>query len=276
MKLMELLKERGIELNFDAFVAQKDWITDRLAVMDPFACEWECKPVDGILNLMNGVLQILSYENGNVGYLWLPVTEFIEGHCPKCEKDVKWKWNLRQDGLVAYCPHCGEKITFCRQCNYDRLNCIKKSCENQACINILAGDVELSLKLTAAGTDIDPEKFALYMDWLNDEYGSLSPSGSEATNELEGIIALMEAIKPVLENETGKCFYFPKTEQVTEYCSECESEVTLFWNVREDGIKAYCPVCGKRLMLCDVCPKRKTCDYEGKTDTCFFNKLDFH
>lgn len=271
MKLMELLKECGIDLDFDAFVAQKDWLADQLNMTEPTR-EKKYYALEGMLDLMNGILQILSYENGDVGYLWLPVTEIVDAHCPKCDRNVKWKWNLRKDGLVAYCPYCGEKITFFHKCIFDRLNCINISCEDRVCIGIMKGDNNLSLKLKAAGADIDPEKFARYMDCLNDEYSSLSLSGSEATNELEGIIALMETIQPILENETGKCFYLPKTEMVTEYCSECESEVTLFWNIREDGMKAYCPVCGKRLMLCDMCPKRKSCDYDEKTDACFFNK----
>lgn len=65
--------------------------------------------------------------------------------------------------------------------------------------------------------------------------------------------------------------------EVTEICPNCEMEVTLFWNPKEDGYKAYCPYCGERLMLCDECIHRfngeyyDDCDYCSKTDTCRFN-----
>lgn len=39
----------------------------------------------------------------------------------------------------------------------------------------------------------------------------------------------------------------------TEWCSECDSEVTLNWDIEKDGYCCYCPYCGKRLMLCQYC-----------------------
>lgn len=67
-------------------------------------------------------------------------------------------------------------------------------------------------------------------------------------------------------------------ELVTEICPHCESEVTLEWDVEERGYKAFCPVCGGRLMLCDECQHRGPggehtgdCDYNSETDTCRFN-----
>jgi hypothetical protein len=62
--------------------------------------------------------------------------------------------------------------------------------------------------------------------------------------------------------------------EVTEVCPHCESEVTMTWNVLIDGYKAFCPYCGKRLMLCDVCLHREgggKCDYDNKSDRCMFN-----
>ena len=38
-----------------------------------------------------------------------------------------------------------------------------------------------------------------------------------------------------------------------EYCSECDTENEFRWDVEIDGYKAYCPHCGKALMLCDGC-----------------------
>lgn len=69
----------------------------------------------------------------------------------------------------------------------------------------------------------------------------------------------------------------PRT--VTEFCPECEMEITMQWDVERDGFKAFCPNCGNRLMLCDECKHRSgnyrdDCDYDGMTDTCKFNRED--
>ena len=69
---------------------------------------------------------------------------------------------------------------------------------------------------------------------------------------------------------------------VTEYCPNCESEIEMRWSVEELGYRAFCPVCGKRLMLCDACQHTTgrddvyscDCDYDTKTDTCKFNKKE--
>lgn len=40
---------------------------------------------------------------------------------------------------------------------------------------------------------------------------------------------------------------------VAEWCPNCEAEIEMLWDVKSMGYKAYCPVCGNRLMLCDAC-----------------------
>lgn len=67
------------------------------------------------------------------------------------------------------------------------------------------------------------------------------------------------------------------SETVVEFCSNCEHEIEMRWNVKKDGYKAFCPVCGNRLMLCDECIHRDgkfcdDCNYDSKTDSCKFNK----
>jgi len=63
---------------------------------------------------------------------------------------------------------------------------------------------------------------------------------------------------------------------VAEVCANCESEIELRWDVKTMGYKAYCPVCGKTLMLCDACMHSGEdgaytgyCDWERKTQSCF-------
>ena len=68
---------------------------------------------------------------------------------------------------------------------------------------------------------------------------------------------------------------------VTEVCPNCSNEVTMTWNTAEDGYRAFCPYCGKRLMLCDECRHSEldkhgnacgVCNYDSKTDTCKYNQ----
>ena len=42
----------------------------------------------------------------------------------------------------------------------------------------------------------------------------------------------------------------------TEWCANCDNESTIFWDIRKDGFRAYCPHCGERLTLCDACMHR--------------------
>lgn len=79
----------------------------------------------------------------------------------------------------------------------------------------------------------------------------------------------------ISEKTTGSCK--DREYIVTEVCPHCEAEVEMRWNVAADGYKAFCPHCGKRLMLCDACqhPEDKcveNCDYSSETDTCRHNQ----
>lgn len=63
---------------------------------------------------------------------------------------------------------------------------------------------------------------------------------------------------------------------VVEFCSNCETEIEMRWDVKTQGYKAYCPVCGEVLMLCSECVYRSgdffdDCDFDGRDGTCRFN-----
>lgn len=46
----------------------------------------------------------------------------------------------------------------------------------------------------------------------------------------------------------------------------------LIWDTEKDGYKAYCPYCGKRLMLCSACHDDGfVCNYDSETDGCRWN-----
>ena len=55
-----------------------------------------------------------------------------------------------------------------------------------------------------------------------------------------------------------------KTTEVTEMCPHCQNEVTVQWDVENDGYELYCPYCGFPIMLCSMCDAcdGKVCDWE--------------
>ena len=61
---------------------------------------------------------------------------------------------------------------------------------------------------------------------------------------------------------------------VSELCPECDTEVTMSWDVDTDGYAAFCPYCGATLMLCSVCHDREHeegscyCDWNDDTQRC--------
>lgn len=63
---------------------------------------------------------------------------------------------------------------------------------------------------------------------------------------------------------------------VTEVCPHCENEIEMRWNTDTQGFKAFCPVCGRRLMLCDEClhdeNDSRSCDYNSHDNACRRNK----
>lgn len=71
--------------------------------------------------------------------------------------------------------------------------------------------------------------------------------------------------------------------EVTELCTECDSEITLLWDTEKEGYKAYCPTCGAELMLCDACRHADDnpngfCDFrwidEEKTEPVCFRRME--
>ncbi|MCI8351949.1 MAG: hypothetical protein HFJ86_12445 [Oscillospiraceae bacterium] len=67
-----------------------------------------------------------------------------------------------------------------------------------------------------------------------------------------------------------------RTYTVTEVCPHCESEIEMRWDTDTQGFKAFCPVCGKRLMLCDECIHAEDnsggrCDFDSEKDGCWRN-----
>lgn len=36
--------------------------------------------------------------------------------CPECGAENIMRWDIKKDGYVAYCPHCGSKMMLCDEC----------------------------------------------------------------------------------------------------------------------------------------------------------------
>lgn len=60
--------------------------------------------------------------------------------------------------------------------------------------------------------------------------------------------------------------------EVVEVCPHCDAEVVMRWDVDEDGFKAFCPYCGKELMLCDECMHADDNPNMDCTEPCFRKK----
>ncbi len=58
---------------------------------------------------------------------------------------------------------------------------------------------------------------------------------------------------------------------VVEWCDNCNTQVTMLWNPAADGLAAYCPFCGRELLLCDSC--HFSCDMEYGTGVCIGRKM---
>lgn len=53
---------------------------------------------------------------------------------------------------------------------------------------------------------------------------------------------------------------------IVEWCINCNKQITMLWDPEEDGLTAFCPYCGKKMMLCEQCCG--DCDYSYGFDIC--------
>jgi len=57
---------------------------------------------------------------------------------------------------------------------------------------------------------------------------------------------------------------------VTEMCAHCVEENTIEWDTRKQGYIAYCPNCGRQLMICSECRAYGfPCNYNPDEDICY-------
>ncbi len=59
-----------------------------------------------------------------------------------------------------------------------------------------------------------------------------------------------------------------KDSLTTVFCPYCETHNMFSWD-SEWGLVSYCPHCGARVMLCQMCEKSVSgCDYDERLDVC--------
>jgi hypothetical protein len=60
-----------------------------------------------------------------------------------------------------------------------------------------------------------------------------------------------------------------KNRMTVSFCPFCETYNLISWDL-EWGLTSFCPRCGARLMLCDMCDSKDkaTCDYNASLDLC--------
>ena len=95
-KFMNLLKAKGIEPG--ELVLQKKWLDDQYAVL---SCgdETEYYEAEGLLDLVEGILRILSSEDKNIRNIYPPKTERHTAYCSECGSLLRWKWDPQLGGM---------------------------------------------------------------------------------------------------------------------------------------------------------------------------------
>lgn len=115
--------------------------------------------------------------------------------------------------------------------------------------------------------NMDIKEFHEQKEWL----AKIASEDSKASCA-QGLLHLLESIQDAVKEELR--YNLPETREVTQICPNCDRVVTLVWNIRENGLKAFCPHCGRRLMLCSSCPAtegKSFCDYNDLTEGCRYN-----
>ena len=113
-------------------------------------------------------------------------------------------------------------------------------------------------------------------DWTFDEWQTICKLCGLPAMTTERIVLHADVVEcyinsdaKLVNSDSGK-----RAFTVTEVCPHCENEIEMRWSIEALGYKAVCPVCGKRLMLCDECLHAEDgghCDYDSKTDSCKHN-----
>lgn len=92
--------------------------------------------------------------------------------------------------------------------------------------------------------------------YLLDELSELEAKNIRLQGQVENANVARSKWEWLYHTEADKNRYL-----VTECCPHCDTESTLMWSVEEHGYEIYCPVCGKKIMLCSMCGHHNDCDW---------------
>ena len=96
---------------------------------------------------------------------------------------------------------------------------------------------------------------------------------AELIQELESFFWRgVSAIKKMEEREQSKTQESsePKVNRITEFCPHCNEEITMEWDIKENGYQAFCARCGWKLMICSECLyEEDLCDWSEETGYCY-------
>lgn len=110
-------------------------------------------------------------------------------------------------------------------------------------------------------------------DWSSNEWATICKLCGLPLGQTERIVLHADEMECFIDL-SKKAMDGDRTYTVTEVCPNCESEIEMRWDTDTMGFKAFCPVCGNRLMLCDECRHAETpsiCDYDRQSDSCRHN-----
>lgn len=108
-------------------------------------------------------------------------------------------------------------------------------------------------------------------NWSFDEWATICKLCGLPLGQTERIVLHTSEVECFVDL-SKKAVDGERTNTVTEVCPHCESEIEMRWDTDTMGFKAFCPVCGERLMLCDECrhaEEPSPCDYGVSGDGCW-------
>lgn len=107
---------------------------------------------------------------------------------------------------------------------------------------------------TDQGLKLEPNEITSHQRWLL----------LERLHEYEDTGLTPEQIREMKEllsrESTPEITRSSRDNEVTEYCPHCDREITVLWNVEQDGYQIFCPNCGEPIMLCSMCD-REPCNW---------------
>lgn len=125
---------------------------------------------------------------------------------------------------------------------------------NMVWVTVFGDDNSVSFKTSKYKMNLIQEEIA----YFELRYDHIIHIGSD---KLE--ILVIKKIKKALNDVYPNC-----DELINETCPNCDEEMAFYWDYESNGYQVLCLNCGKRVMLCTVCPDVNACSYDSQTQSC--------